>query len=204
MSNSYSQNGEDLIILNELSRRGIGTGSGKLLDIGAWDPVVLSNSRLLIELGWKAVLIEPSPGPLRNLIGKYKDLKDVTVIGAAVGIEPGLVRMQITDDAVSTSDAGVQQTWKDAGGYIGSAYIPVITIQQIFDQFGGPFDFVNIDTEGSSVALAIEYLKTEAYPRVMCVEHDGRVIELMEYAQTRHYAAIHTTRENVILARLKG
>lgn len=216
MSDTYSQYGEDQIIASifakEVEEHGpLQTRGSRLLDIGAWDPIEKSNSRLLIEKGWSAVLIEPSPTPLRNLIAAYgprftratdaftNQGQEIIVVGAAVGLHNGLVRMAITDDAVSTSDPGVEKLWQEKGGYIGHAYFPVITLQDIFNQFGGPFDFVNIDAEGLSVELAIEYLKMEGFPKVMCVEHDGRSVELMQIAAKRGYSARELNGTNIIL-----
>lgn len=204
MSDTYSQYGEDLIIESIFTN--IQQHSGRLLDIGAWDPIEKSNSRLLIEHGWSAVLIEPSPTPLRNLIAAYGPRfsrigQTIIVVGAAVGLAGGMARMAITDDAVSTSSAEVETLWaKDnKGGYFGYAYFPVITLQDIFNQFGGPFDFVNIDAEGLSVELAIEYLKMEGFPKVLCVEHDGRSVELMQIAAKRGYSARELNGTNIIL-----
>lgn len=45
-----------------------GTTNRRLLDIGAWHPTDKSNSRALIELGWQAVLIEPTPGNMINML----------------------------------------------------------------------------------------------------------------------------------------
>jgi hypothetical protein len=207
---SYSQNGEDLIIAELFKERK--QHVGRLLDIGAWDMKDLSNSRGLIEIGFSAVLIEPSPGPLRGrekqphgLIGEYRDSEKVSVVCACVGLERGLVKVRVTDDAVSTSDEEAARPWTEnnKGGYYGFCYYPVITIQDIFERFGGPFDFVNIDCEGLSVPLAIEYMKTEAYPLAICVEHNGRIPEVMEVALKRGYLARAINQENIILE-LKG
>lgn len=194
---SYSQYGED-VILQEI----FGSHIGALLDIGAWDPEVLSNSRALIELGWKAVLIEPSPLPLANLARFYKDTPArVSVVQAAVALEEiALFPFLLTDDAVSSSEPGVQQTWKKDGGYYGKAWIATITLKDILNQFGS-FDFVNVDTEGTSVPLAIQLLQTEMLPKVVIVEHDSRMVELMEVAQARGYSARHVNGTNVILER---
>lgn len=203
MSDTYSQYGEDVIIAEIFSR--INGGPFRLLDIGAWDPIEKSNSRLLIEKGWSAVLIEPSPTPLRNLIAAYgprftlKPAQNIVIVGAAVGLQSGMVRMAITDDAVSTSSFDVEKLWQEKGGYVGHAYFPVITLNDIFNHCGGNYDFVNIDAEGLSVDLAIEYLKTEAFPRVICVEHDNRIVELSQAAQARAYSVRHTNGTNLIL-----
>src|ERR1022692_1173497 len=73
---SYSQYGEDLIILAALPMIWEATRlrfpeisqTGTFLDIGAWHPTIFSNTRALIERGWSGVIIEPSPGPFINLM----------------------------------------------------------------------------------------------------------------------------------------
>lgn len=211
--NSYSQtkdNPEDLIILDVFTRRQIRTG--RLLDIGAWDPIDKSNSRLLIEQGWSAVLIEPTPTPLRNLAAAYgprfvrKPGQDIVVVGAAVSLAGGMVEMDLSDDAVSTSVAAVKDLWSvdNKGGYYGKAWFQSITLQDIFNQFGGPYDFINIDAEGLSLSIFMELLKTELFPRVICVEHDdstepGNLRAMQDIAGRRGYATISTNGTNIIL-----
>lgn len=181
----------------------------RLLDIGAYHPTCFSNSRALIESGWDALLIEPAPMPVRNLVKEYGgnpqlqplDPKPqyINVLCAAVGAEPGIITLQITDDAVSTSDPANQERWKDRGGYLGAMMIPCLTIPQILDQFGA-FDFVNLDVEGGSVDLFKVLLATEMFPRCICVEHDGRIIEAMGSARARGYVSVLETEENLVFA----
>ena len=57
--NIYSQSGEDGVIEHIFS---IIPNSNKwCVEFGAWDGIVYSNTRALIEKGWNAVLIEPNP-----------------------------------------------------------------------------------------------------------------------------------------------
>lgn len=169
-----------------------------MLDIGAWNAKDLSNSRALIEAGWEAVLIEPSPGPVRGLVQEYGKNVDVQVLCAAVATEPGLIELDITDDAVSSSDKGNIYRWMKDGGYFGTMLIPSITIPQILNRFGA-FDFVSIDAEGTSVDLLHQLLATEMFPRCICVEYDDRLAEVMMAAQARGYRAVYTSTENVVL-----
>lgn len=193
---SYSQYGEDTII-NELLK----DESAACLDIGAWDAEMFSNTRALIKRGWSAVLIEPSPGPVRRLVDFYRGCESsVQVIAAAVVPEgAGLIRLRVTDDAVSSSQQDVQAIWDKEGGYYGYLWVPCLAVSDILNQFGG-FQFVNIDAEGMSVAIAKAYLQ-RAQPQVMCVEHDNRLIELLQEAQKHGYRAVHTNGCNVVLAK---
>lgn len=192
----YSQRDEEKYILEavkDCSRK-------RLLDIGAWDPKVFSNSRALIEQGWGGVLVEFSPKPLRALVEAYADRADVEVVAAAVGVLPSLRQFALTDDAVSTTtDSDQFQTWKVAGNYFGRALVPVISLAEILAQFGA-FDFVSIDTEGTSVDLLKALLATEMFPQCICCEHDGRVIELLQMARARSYHSVYESEENIVLS----
>lgn len=209
----YSQFGEQAAILAAFDTqpaRYKGTAMedkfiGRCLDIGAFHATDKSNSRALIELGWGGVLIEPSPGPLRGLVeeyghGHYAEGHRVQVIGAAVGLEPGLITLHVTDDAVTTSDIGNFQVWEDAGGFYGMMLSPVITLEQISNQFGG-FDFVSIDAEGQSVELFLRMMELGWEPHCICVEHDNRLAEVLASATARGYAATLCNGTNVVLVR---
>ena len=186
--NDYSQNGEQAVILNALRDKLDMGGVGRFLDIGAWDPEQFSNTRALVELGWSGVFIEPSPAPLLNLIKAYGSDPRYVVIGAAVGLESRLVKLHVSDDAVTTGSEVEYERWKDAAKFHGTMMAPAITPEQIFGQFGG-FDFVNIDAEGVSADLFVHMLAMGVYPPCCCVEHDSRTTELMTAASALDYSA---------------
>src|SRR5688572_2542127 len=102
---SYSQQDEERYILESVPER------GRFLDVGAFAATDLSNTRALFERGWSGVLVEPSPGPARCLIEAYAGSERVYVVCAAVGPQRSLVEMHATDDAVSTTDPKVYETW---------------------------------------------------------------------------------------------
>lgn len=197
----YSQRDEEKYILEackDSTRR-------RVLDIGAWDPKCFSHSRALIEQGWDAVLIEPSPGPLRNLVKEYGRLPNpkVDVVAAAVCVaaEP-LLDLTITDDAVSVAagNVGHVEKWaKEGTQFLGRMWIPTLTIPEIMDRFGA-FDCVSIDTEGSSVDLLKVLLMTEMFPRCIVVEHDNRIVEAMQAARARAYHSVYESEENLVLS----
>ncbi len=196
---SYSQFGEDQIIVGLL-----GDTKARLLDVGAWDPKTFSNSRLLIERGWSAVLVEFSPAPVRALIQEYGGRDDVQVLQAAMTLDGNgaLGRFDISDDGLSTNTEAVRAKWDEKGGYYGHLWVPQLTLEWLFFQFGGGFEFVSIDTEGTSVDLAMQLVgKHQQRPKVLCVEHDDRVLELQIAAQKAGYHTVHANGTNVILAR---
>lgn len=194
---SYSQYGEDLHIAQAVAT----SKTRRLLDLGAWHPTTFSNSRALLESGWGGLLVECSPGPARDLIREYSAWPNVQVIMAAVGFDTHCIQMHATDDAVTTSDADCQRKWEKAGGYYGRFWAPQITLEQISNQFGGGFDFINVDVEGCSVDIFRRILALGWSPMCVCVEHDDRVVEANQAAQKHGYKQIHLNGTNVIFAR---
>lgn len=193
---SYSQFGEDKVYVPLFDGF-----SGRFLDIGAWDPKSLSNTRALYELGWAGVIVEPSPAPFLSQLKEYGKDERITLVHAAVGNERHLTAFWCTDDAVSTTEAANYEQWKQHAAFHGKFFVPVITINDIFNQFGGPFDFVNLDVEGRSVDLLHDLLRTEAFPKVICVEHDSREGEVIALACSKGYQIVHGNGTNLILAR---
>lgn len=191
----YSQHDEEKHILEavkDCSRK-------QLLDIGAWDPKDKSNSRALIEQGWGGVLIEPSPVPLRNLAIEYYGREDIKVVSAIVAAEHLLSEIEITDDAVSTTEKAHADKWRNTVKFIGRIQVWTMTIPQIADIYG-KFEFVNIDAEGTSVDILKSLLATEMFPKCICFEHDGRYVEAMQAARARQYRSVYESEENIILS----
>jgi hypothetical protein len=200
---SFAQFGEDDIVAKLLPE------PGNLIECGSWEPKTFSNSRLLIERGWDATLIEFSPVPLRKLIAEYAGNPKVRIIAAAVtpDAQP-VLEFQITDDACSTDSVEAAVKWKGLragydGGFFGKLWVPALSVQQLIDQFYGSttIDFVSVDTEGSSVEIAIEFMKSNWAPKVLCVEYNERLVWLNENAQKYGYRQEWVNGCNVILAK---
>ena len=174
---------------------------GRFLDVGAFHPMDKSNTRALFEKGWTGVMFEPSPGPMRNLLAAYgKDGSGVMLISAAVGIESGLLNLHVTNDAVSTASEAEYGIWKNATGWYGKMLVPVMTLPEITNQFGG-FDFINLDAEGISGELLLKALEIGLEPHCFCVEHDGRTTELLERATAKGYRCTYSNSTNIVLVK---
>ncbi len=199
----YSQSLEQKFILEAFEidggRAGVNYSRGAFLDVGAFAPKTFSNTRALYELGWSGVMIEPSPMPMHALLQEYGKEPRITLICAAVGLERQMAKLNITQDAMSTSDPAWCEKWAKDGGYYGSMFVPQITLDDIFLQFGGGFDFVNIDTEGSSFELLKALLATEVRPRCIAFEHDGRHAESFALFDACGYKMVYENDENRIL-----
>jgi FkbM family methyltransferase len=199
----YSQSGEQKYILKALGysqREGemmIGPPSGRLLDIGAWNAKTFSNSRALIELGWSAVLFEPSPGPLRGLVEEYGsnprvEVVGLPVVGLPVSIAGGFMELRVTDDALSADAGNVEHLKKWEGyGFYGTMTTRAVSLLDIYRAWdGNTFDFVSIDTEGTSVDLFAQMISDYWRPRCVCVEHEERWEELRKAAEAGNYRLV--------------
>ena len=169
---------------------------GRLLEIGAWEPKTFSNSRALIELGWEAVLFEPSPGPLKKLLEEYRDNPRVTVVGLPVTTSTSgfPVRLKVTDDALSSDECNAEhfKTWS---GYPFYGTLTTIPMNMGFAlSYFGPFDFISIDTEGGSVDLFVDLCLCNFItylPRCVVVEHNERWAEMKAACEKAGYHPLH-------------
>ena len=119
---------------------------------------------------------------------------------AAMGLDKSLLKLSITDDAVSTASANVRQEWAQAGGYIGSVWVPTLTWADIANRWGG-FDFCNIDAEGMSCELFLEMIRLGIIPSVVCLEMDaGRDREVNVAATGANYRMVFSNAANAIYA----
>lgn len=199
---SYSQNGEDKIILEYFQGH-----TGTLIDIGANDGVTLSNSRALIELGWSGIMVEPAESAFTKLDNLYKDSKTVNCINCAINSQPGRAvfhesgqHLGTGDTALlSTLEAGEVTRWGNSAKFT-ETEVEVITIQQLFDLCPGPYDFISIDAEGVDYAILSQIDLTNV--SCVCVEHNGVEIEkYIQYCEGFGMRELHRNGENLIMVK---
>lgn len=90
----YSQSGQ-AVILDEL----ITPDTPRIVvDIGAHDGIEGSNSRALLEQGWRGVLVEPMPAIFPRLRENSAQFSNVSVIMAACAEKSGRATMRIGTD----------------------------------------------------------------------------------------------------------
>ena len=229
--NRYSQFTEQDAILAAFEGVTKPDGPFRYLDLGSWDAITFSNTRALYEKGWEGVMIEPSPGPLVEMLRtctvcatpvddrehepwgtrkqrecaecggtRYGFEKRITFVSAAVGLESGFATIDVTDDALSTSDAGSREKWNELGGFYGTIMVPIITLEDIGNRWGG-FDFINIDVEGHSTDLLLKMLALGWQPKAICVETDGRDQAILTAATPLHYHCTYGNQTNMVLVR---
>jgi len=193
----YSQYDEEKVILEYFGDR-----IGRWLDLGAFDGKTFSNTRALAELGWSGVCVEASPRAFVALQELYRGNDKVELVCAAIGtLRDGLVRFWDSPDCVSTTDKEHVETWRDDAPFEG-IHVAQVTVVDILRVLPGVFDFVNIDTEGTSLYI-FNCLEPEFAKQVkcFCIEHDGHEIEISNRAAEWGHQVRMLNGTNIILAR---
>lgn len=81
--NAYSQFGEDGLLRSILPF--VTHGQGVVVDVGAWDGIYLSNTRLLVEAGWRAFYVEADRERASSILRLAHDPTRVQVVAERVG-----------------------------------------------------------------------------------------------------------------------
>lgn len=200
---NYTQNKEQEYILEYFK-----DFKGTLLDIGANDGKTFSNSLALIENGWKACLVEPSPCTFEKLKELHKDRDNVICINAAVGETSGKMKFyesghHLKDKSdyalLSTLDPNETIKWRKAGIEFKEIEVDVITM----DELNAHFDFVTIDAEGIDIEILKQIDLT--HTKLLCIEWNSIMsnkLVILEYcSQFGMNKIIYESGENLLICR---
>lgn len=195
----YSQNNEEEIIRKELQDISI----GRFLDIGAFHPKLLSNTRALYERGWGGVFIEPSPTQIALFTAEYKDCQNIKICDKAISSSAGELIFYISpNDALSTLSTDHIKKWHNVK--FQKSTIIAITPELLFDEYGYDFDFIDLDIEGNNweilQLLPLDKLTTL---KLICIEYDNHYSEVISFMNGHGFTMISKNAENVIMSKNK-
>jgi FkbM family methyltransferase len=165
---SLAQNGEDLIVWHALHDLGI--KHPRYLDIGAHEPMRLSNTALFYLLGCSGMNIEPDPLLFQKFLRHRR--RDINL---NIGIAPQageLTFYRMADPSLSTFSATEAERMQREEGVALAARlrIPVDNINVVLDRQDFTPDFLSIDTEGNDLIILQNYDFSRRRPAVICVE----------------------------------
>lgn len=223
----YSQNKEDERIWGYFQQRGIPTG--RLLDIGANDGITLSNSRMFIERGWFADLVEPSPAAFRKLSEckllllqptkhiidyeyyKYVDLHNFAITNETGEIDFWECDSHLTKNDVSllaTADVNHVERWKrHKSAATGKAQQFTLTKVKSYRWVESPlfeqkYDYITIDTEGYNLQIFEQINLSNV--QCICVEwanNPADLQDMIDHAAKYGLGMYNQNFENVIFTR---
>ena len=178
----YSQNNEDDLILPYL--KGITLESPSFLDVGAFDPKVFSNTRVLVEAGWYGTYVEPAPINFDAFLTEYRENDNILLVNAALSVKSELIKFyDANGDAISTSSENHATRWRGAGVKYREYFTKTITWDELLEVTGNSFNVLSLDVEGLNYDLfmAMPIHKLDKL-EVLIVEHDGYVEDMKAVA----------------------
>lgn len=209
----YTQNDEEKYILSKVAD----VTNGVFLDIGAFDGRWASNSLSLAENGWSGICVEGSPFSFSKLFMEHLNRPNILLLNAIVTHEKvehdRIIRFwESPNSAASTINQENYEKWKDriqscGHGSFKEMFIPKVSIDEILSwvkTVHKKIDFISIDVEGGSTDLALKFDPDEFSTNLMCIEHDGRYVELVTHFAKKGFYPVLNNAENIILHRSKA
>lgn len=184
---SYSQSAEDVWIVNNLKPE-IGT----FCEVGAFDGILSSNTKLFEELGWRGMLVEADP----FLASKCQFNRTAPVICCAAGTPSGF-----RDFFINPQDRGLSGLTRP-----GEKVSVMVTRLDILLERSNleELDLLSIDTEGTELEVwtSIGLIR----PRIVIMEYQTCNEPSLEIPITTRmisdgYLVAHKTTHNLIFTR---
>ena len=169
---SYSQCGEDRIIAFLFQKLQIPRPT--YLDLGANEPVALSNTYLFYRHGSRGVCVEADPALCRKF--RRKRPRDVC-LNVAVAAESGAAMLLHVFERSASGLTTLSQEWAEhgqkAGGYQikSTVSVPTVGINDLLrENFPSPPNLLSVDIEGLDLAVLERIDLRSCRPDVICAE----------------------------------
>jgi FkbM family methyltransferase len=169
---SFAQAGEDMIV--KFTCQFLGLSNVTYLDIGANDPVELSNTYFFYRKGYKGVLVEPNVSLCEKLRAvRPRDTTLAAGIGATAAREADYYIMTFPALNTFSKEEADHQTKASKGAISVKEVIkmPLLNINDVMgEHFKGAPTFLSVDTEGLDLAIlkSIDYKRFR--PKIICAE----------------------------------
>ena len=192
----YSQNDEELVILDYFK----GKTDGSFLDIGAYTGKELSNTYALANLGWRGVLVEPSPQCFVALMKNYEGNDKCMLVNALIGSGYDLKKFYDSGGGVATSDFKHYEKWAPHQKDYRTIYIPELSVRNLLGAFLPHYDFISIDTEGSDWEILKQFDLTFMKTKMICIEYGKDLEVIRPHLERLNYKLMLQNAENIIYA----
>lgn len=181
---------------------------GTLLDVGANDGKTFSNSLRLIELGWKAYLVEPSKKAFTKLSALHSGNKNVECLPVAIGksnmkavLEESGWHLHHRSDIglLSTLVPEEKKKWNKVA--FESQECEVMDYKTFTDLVGyEAFDFITIDAEGMDWEILSQINLT--HTKCVCIEHNSKEVDkFIDYCKRFDMRLVYKNAENIIMVK---
>jgi FkbM family methyltransferase len=191
---SYSQTGEDRMLLELFRIRGI--TKGRYIDVGANHPSKLSNTYRLYREGFTGIVVEPN----RSLMRLHRMIRPNDLhLGIGCGDKAAALSFQ---HATSHVLSGFQSAGLKASSFRGTELIPVLPLDLIMASITeDEIAVLSIDVEGFDLQVVLGATETLKRTRFVVIEGSETDAELMEVFAKVGFALIDKTKHNLIFER---
>ena len=196
---SYAQSGQDIIVAQLLNQLGVPMTS--YLDIGANDPILLSNTYYFYRKGCRGVCIEPNPRLFRRL-RRVRRRDKCLLAGVSDGADAQALFYRMSVHTLGTFSREEAAQYERLGyPLVEEVSIPILTPTAVIEQYFSECPvFVSLDAEGADLAILRTWNFTRYRPAVFCIEtsdiaenrksmvKDQSILRLMQEAGYMLYA----------------
>lgn len=190
----YSQDGQDKFLVEELFKNKL---SGFYVEIGANDGITLSNTKVLEDIGWGGVCIEPLP----NSFNKLKNNREAECYNVAISDTNGVIEF-LEIDGYSEMLSGILDKYdtrhldrinREIVNYGGTKKIIEVKSVKFSDLINqDKIDYISIDVEGSELSIlkSIDFKKHYIY--CISVENNYGSTDVTDYLIDNGYVFLKT------------
>jgi len=205
-----SQNNESEIVINYFNYI-LDNNIKTVLSIGENDGITFSNSYDLIERGWRAILLEPSPKAFEKLSDLYKNNSLVSCLNYGIALENGFLPFSESgsfnhngDDVALYSSLidSEKDRWGDKVSF-NKVEAKFLTFESFLNELEKDiqFDYITIDAEGYDYNILSQIDLKKIGCNCLCIEHNGVLDLLNKYINYANlYGLVEYSRnaENII------
>lgn len=201
---SFSAAGEDCVAFGWLREAGVAPSAIRYLDVGASDPVALSNTMTMYRRGAKGVLVEPDSLMAEKL--RNRRPRDIVVnAGVAFDERTSATLIRLHPSAFNTfSEAQAERVVADSAGWgvqlsiVGRTEVPLIPINKIIERHlaGAAPHFLSIDAESVDFEILQSLDFARFRPWIICIEKSHSMAEFDNFLGSKGYRRICETPHN--------
>ena len=174
---SFSDCGEDLTIIDYLASKK-SNHRGIYIDVGAFDPILISNTYLLYKSGYHGLVVDPSPVTINSF--RATRPRDLAVRAALSDKTEQLLYLEYPLPgnnrlALPSSDDLKSMIGEEP---IKTTSICTFTLREILVEHyphGVQIDLLSIDCEGYDCEVLLGLDLDRYRPSLICIENDGRL-----------------------------
>lgn len=185
LTNSYSGDGEDKFLMNYFKNK----KNGFYVDIGAHDPLYLSNTYIFYKKGWRGINIDPTPG----IMVKFNKIRPNDInLEIPISDKKEILKFNLNKEPSHNS-------FLNSVNVLDIKEVETFTLNEIFDKYIKSdinIDFISIDTEGFDYKVLTSFDINKYRPNVIIIENEDKKID--SYLSKNEYVKLFKSRYNLI------